>query len=514
MLLRKYQLNSVEGLRNSLRTGHKRPFLVSPTGSGKSIAISAIIKNLLNNSKKVLWIVHRRNLLQEMYRKLKEKFDIEAGIIMAGHEPNLDRQVQLCSIQTYGRRINLEVLELNKFFIDADVILIDEAHRAVSKTYKDVIKLYEDKIIIGCSATPCKADGRGMGEVFDDLVIGPTVKELTDGGYLSPVRYFVPGQIDLSGVKELGGDYQIGSLEKKINKKKLIGDIVENWLKLGENRKTLVYAVNVKHSIALCEAFQEAGIKTARLDAHNTDEEREEVFEAMQRGDVQVLVNVLLYVEGLDVPSISCIVFARPTKSLGLYRQAGGRGLRIEEGKDNLIFLDHANVVEEFGTLDEEIEWTLDGKKKAFRKTNREGKEHHLLKCRVCGEVFSGTSICPTCGSPLMTFGKAIETVDAELEELLEKEQRKTNKNMSWADKRRFVGALAWHARKKGYKAGWVAHAYKDYTGVWPNDKRVRDIMPIEPEGHIKNLLTHILIKKAKAYDKEQKNGHQTRNQK
>jgi len=498
MELREYQFHSVEGLRNSLRTGHKRPFLVSPTGSGKSITFGAVIQGLMDNDKKVLWVVHRRNLVIEMCRKLKEKFDIDAGIIMAGYEYDLDKQVQLCSIQTYGRRLNLEDLELNKFFVDADFILIDEAHRAVSRTYKEVIKLYEDKIIIGCSATPCKADGRGMGEVFDDLVMGPTVKELTDGGYLSPVRYFVPGAIDLEGVKILGGDYQLNELEKKVNKKKLIGDIVENWLKLGEDRKTLVYAVNVKHSIALCEAFQSAGVKTARLDAHNTDEERDEVFEAMERGDIQVLVNVLLYVEGLDVPSISCIVFARPTKSLGLYRQAGGRGLRIEEGKENLIFLDHANVIEEFGMLDEEVEWTLDGKEKAFRKPDSEGKEPRLSKCRVCSEVFSGTNVCPVCGTELKSFGKPIETVDAELVEL--KAKKKTNKDMSIADKRRLLGALIWHAEKKGYKSGWSAHSYKSFLGVWPN--KIKDVTAIEPEGEIKNLLTHILIKKAKAYQK------------
>jgi len=206
--LRPYQLKSIEGLRNSLRTGHKRPLLVSPTGSGKSITYGAVIKGLLENGKTVLWAVHRRNLVFAMQEKLKEKFGIEAGIIMAGVEPDLEKPIQLCSIQTYSRRLNLEDLAWNRFFVKADCLMLDEGHHAISRTYKEIIKLYHEKIIIGCTATPIGSGGRGMGEVFDDLVIGPTVKELTEQGYLSQVRYFVPNQIDLDGVPIYAGDYR------------------------------------------------------------------------------------------------------------------------------------------------------------------------------------------------------------------------------------------------------------------------------------------------------------------
>ena len=116
--------------------------------------------------------------------------------------------------------------------------------------------------------------------------------------------------------------------------------------------------------------------------------------------------------------------------------------------------------------------------------------------------MFEGTNTCPDCGTKVKSFGQKIATIDAELEELTDKSKKKTNKNMSWGEKRRLKGALVWQAEKKGYRHGWVAHTYRDYMGVWPNDGRVRDVPPIEPEGHIKNLLTHILIKKAKSYKK------------
>lgn len=492
MEIREYQERSIEGLRKSLRSGHKRPLLVSPTGSGKSITFGAVIEGLLENGKTVLWVVHRRNLVFEMNRKLKTKFGIEAGIIMAGVEPHLERPVQLCSIQTYDRRLNLEDLAWNKFFINADAILIDEAHRALARSYKEIIKLYHDKIIIGCTATPCKSDGRGMGEIFDDLVMGPNVKELTEQGYLCPVRYFVPVTLDLDGVKVSMGDYQINELEKKINKKKLIGDIVENWLHLAENRKTLVYAVNVKHSIALCEAFEEAGVRVARLDARSTDEERDAVFYAMEKGTIQVLVNVLLYVEGLDVPSISCIVFARPTKSLGLFRQAGGRGLRVEEGKKDLLFLDHANVINELGLLDEEIEWTLDGKKKAQRVVKRNGTEPKMSKCRICSEIFTGLSVCPTCGTPLRSFGKPIETVDAELKELKDK------KKNSPTEKRLFLGMLKhWVPLQKNPNPKRIFGIFKGKYGIWP-ERSYSDVAPIEPSSEFLNYMKYQQIKFAK----------------
>jgi len=491
-----HHIKAMEDLRHSLRTGHKRPLFVAPTGSGKSFLYGQIISNLMENEKRVLWIVHRRNLVFEMQKKLSEKFGIESGIIMSGCEYNLDSPVQLCSIQTYGRRLDIEDLFINKFFISADVLMIDEAHRALSKLYRKVIDLYQDKIIMGCTATPCKGDGRGLGEVFDDLVEGPTVEQLTKDNFLCPVRYFVPNQIDVSDVKITAGDYQIDELEKKINKKKLVGDIVQNWLRLAENRKTLVYAVNVKHSIAIAEEFERAGISTARLDAHSSDEERDAVFNAMERGIVQVLVNVLLYVEGLDVPSISCVVFARPTKSLGLYRQAGGRGLRVEEGKDDLIFIDHANVVLELGTLDEEVIWTLDGKEKAERKSVREGKEKRLSKCSVCSEIFSGTSTCPVCGTQLKSFGKPIEAVDAELVEL--KAKKKTNKDMTTADKRRIFGMMKWLEAEKGWNPGRKAHLFKSIFSVWPN--KYHDVEPIKPCGELSNMVKYAIIKSAKRY--------------
>jgi len=497
--LRQYQADIIEQLRQSLRDRKKRPLFVLPTGAGKTPVLCQIIENLVSNGKQVLFLVHRRRLIEQIKGMLKDDFGLDAGIIMAGVSSNLESKIQLASIATYERRLNLDTLMYNRYFVDADVVLIDEAHRSVSQGFKEILELYSDKIIIGCTATPIRGDGRGLGEVYNNLIVGPDIGQLTNQGYLCPARYFVPTTINLDGVKVAMGDYQIKALEKKINKKKLIGDIVENWLRIAENRKTIVFCVNVRHSIAVCDAFARAGIKSAHLDAHSSDDEREDILQKVEKGEIRVLANVGLYTEGLDVPDISCIVLARPTKSMGLYRQMAGRGLR--PGKEDLIIIDHGNVIQEHGLLEDEIIWSLDGRERAWKKRKHISKKR-MVQCRVCGLVFEGTSICPDCGSPVKAFGKPIESIDADLQEL--KNKRKTNKDLSWADKRKFAGALLWYEKKKGWNPGRKAHLYRLVFGVWPNDPRVKYVSPIEPgDDKISKLVKYALIKSAKSYKKE-----------
>jgi len=498
--LRNYQDRAIIQLRDCVSNGLKKVIMALPTGGGKSLIFGQIISNAIDKEKTVLWLVHRRNLVYQM-RDVLQEFGIDCGLIMAGNESNTKLPVQLCTIQTLGRRLKLADPFSNQFFINADIVLIDEGHRSISKTYMDIIKLYQDKIIIACTATPMRADGMGMGKVYEAIVDVSGVQELIDQKYLSPVRYFAAKAPNLKDIKIARGDYVVKELGKKMNKTKLNGDIVENWLKFGENRQTIVFCVNVKHSIAICEEFTKQGVSAEHLDARSSDEKRDDVFQRMEDGDTKVICNVGLYQEGLDVPAVSCIVMARPTKSMGLWRQCCGRGLRILPGKEDCFIFDHGGVIEEHGFLEDEIEWTLDGKKIAWKKKKRKKSEPKPAKCRVCGEIFMGLKTCPRCGTELKKFGKKIETVDAELVEL--KGVRKRNREYSWDDKRKLMGALQWHVEKKGYRNGWAAHTYKDFFGVWPNDKRVKDVAAIEPQGNIKNLLTHILIKKAKQYQKK-----------
>jgi DNA repair protein RadD len=496
MELREYQTRAVEMLRETLKKGKRKPVMVLPTGGGKSIIFGQVISNIVENGKKVLWIVHRRNLVTQMKDTLERHFNINPGIIMAGVEADTSLPVQLCTIQTFARRMDLDDLEYNRFMVPADVVLIDEGHRSISPSYQKVLTEYREQIVIATTATPIRADGRGLGEFYDSLVVGSSVKDLTDQGYLSPARYFTsPNSIDLEGARTKMGDYLVKDLDGKMNKTKLVGDIVENWLRLAESRKTIVYAVNVKHSKAIAEEFQKNGVAAEHLDAHSSDDARDDVFRRMENGDLTVICNVALYQEGLDVPDVSCIVMARPTKSLGLYRQSCGRGLRPAPGKRDTLILDHGNVIEEHGLLDWETEWTLDGEKRAWSKPKRETVSK-LVKCRACHQVFMGSSVCPDCGTPVKSFGKKIVTVEAELEELGKKEKH------TMAEKRHWYAMFKYHARQKGYKDGWCYHKYKEKFKVEP--KGMKDLAPLPPTDEFNNYIRHLNIRFAKSKRKKE----------
>jgi len=459
MKLRDYQKKAIDDLRRQIQMGNKRPVLVLPTGAGKSVIFGSLIKSILSNNKKVLWVVHRRNLVLQMGDVLK-KFGIEPGLIMSEFQSELSNPCQLCTVQTYSRRL---ALENTSFFVNADVVLIDEAHRSLSPTYVEIIEKYSGKIIIGCTATPVGPGGRGMGEVYNTIVEGTNVRNLTNQGFLSRARYFAPAKIDVSGVKVKMGDYVVKQLEDKVNQPKLNGDIVENWLKLAENRKTIVFCVNVAHSIAVKDEFIKRGVSAEHLDARSSDDEREDVFRRMSEGLVTVVCNVGLYQEGLDVPDVGCVVMARPTKSLGLYRQCCGRGLRPTKAYEDCLIIDHGNVIEENGFLDEDFTWSLDGKILNQRKKEYEKKQAKKTECKACGLVFEKKNRCPDCGSPVKSFGRKIETTDTELKEL------RDYREPTIANKRRYYGMLKQYVYERGYNPKMVNAKYRATFGIWPH---------------------------------------------
>jgi len=505
--LREYQQKAVDMVRAEIAGGHKRVVMVVPTGGGKSAIFAEIIRLAIAKCHRVLWLVHRRGLVKQMAETLAYH-GVSCGMIMAGEETALHEPVQIGTIQTYSRRLKLYSLAENRFFVDASMLMIDEGHCSVSARYQKVMELYDGKVIIGCTATPIRGDGRGLGEVFDGLVDVVGVKELTDNEFLSPARYFAPTTIDTSGVKVVRGDFDNKQLAEKCDTKKITGDVVENWLKIAEGRKTIIFAVNVKHSIHLRDAFREAGVGADHLDARSSDDERDAVFARMERGETTVICNVAIYQEGMDVPSISCVVMARPTKSLGLYRQCVGRGLRIFTGKNDCLVLDHGGNVERLGFIDDEVEWSLDSKCHAVKEAKpKKKKERAPVICTACSLVFSAQPSCPDCGTPVEGYGVDVEAEEAELEELSPK---KANRVTDWGTKRRLMGALLWHCQQKGYAKGWATHSYKDYFGVWPNDERVKYAPPIKPEGDVAMLLKHILIKKAKRYQKQKRSEQST----
>jgi superfamily II DNA or RNA helicase len=207
-----------------------------------------------------------------------------------------------------------------------------------------------------------------------------------------------------------------------MNDEKLIGDFVLHWLRHAERRKTVVYAVDVKHSVHLMQEMQKSGIKAAHIDGNTPQDEREQILEQLRTGEIEVISNCMILVEGYDLPDMGCLGICRPTKSLGLHLQMCGRGLRTAPGKENVIILDHAGNMARHGRPDDEITWTLESDQRAINKKHearlKQFPDNPWVECKQCGEQRMRGEACPNCGYHPMPPARAVDVIDADLIEL------------------------------------------------------------------------------------------------
>lgn len=461
-MLRPYQQLSIDGLKQSLSAGHRNPILVAPTGSGKTHIACSVIQGALHKGNSVLFLAPRRELIYQARDRL-EDHGITAGIIMAGEPRSPYRPVQIASFDTlHARGMRTDSMEMP----DADVVIVDECHLSIANTRQKIISHYDKSIVIGLTATPARGDGRGLGEIYDDLVLTATMGELIEQGYLVPARYYAPTTPDLTKLKTGGGDYVVKALGERMDKPKLVGDVIDNWKIIAPDRQTVVFCVTRSHARHVCDAFLAEGIRAGYLDGMTPLDERKEILADIASGALQVLVNVYVATFGWDCPTISCVVLARPTKNITLYLQTAGRGLRTAPGKEDCIIIDHSGAIEQHGFVDDDIPWTLSSEedvrelKKAAQKEKAEPKD---ITCRECSWVFSGTRICPNCGYQMIQPGKPIPYHQASLKEL-----KKSPRKASREDKQAFWTQCIYQASHRGMKCGAAAHMYKKEFGVWP----------------------------------------------
>ena len=497
MNLREYQKTVIDRLRQSLRAGSRRPLLVSPTGSGKTVVMSEIIRCAADKGSDVVVMVPRRELAFQMSEKL-DLFGVKHGIIMAGESMRPYERVQVCSWDTlHARAMRRQKIQLPK----AALILIDEAHTALTDTRKDILDAYPDARIIGVTATPCHGSGKGLGDVYDDLVQSCTVRELTDAGYLVPVRYFAPSEPDLKGLRlKKDGDYQESGLAARMDP--LVGDVVQNWMRIASDRRTVVFCVNRDHARHVAAEFERHGVQTAYLDGETPTDDRRDILHRIEHADLRVVVSIGVLTMGWDSPSVSCAILARPTHSLGLYLQMAGRILRPSEGKTDCVMIDHSGAVYEHGRVDDPIEWSLDpsssvSERKA--KKQKERKEPKDITCCKCKTVFRGARRCPSCGHELIPQGKPIPTHQADLMEVV-REGSTRNRKDTWDQKAEFMAGLRCYAKRKGYSDGWCAHQYRSRYSVWPRHESVKNATPSPTVPHeVLGWIQHQAIKRSKA---------------
>ena len=492
-MLRDYQEATIVKLRDSVRGGKKRPVLQLPTGGGKTHIAASIIKAAVAKGKRVLFLAPRRELIYQASGKLTEA-GIQHGVIMAGEPMFRHMDVQVASFDTLHAR----ALRGNRMDMpEADLVIVDEVHLSIAKTKREIIAHYPDAIVIGLTATPARGDGRGLGEIYDDLILSCSISDLTEQGHLAPVRYFAPRKPDLAGLKKgADGDYILNALGERMDKADLIGDVVSNWRRIAPDRQTVVFCVNRAHSRHVCAEFISAGYVAEHLDGETPKEERREILARVASGETQVLCNVFVATFGLDIPILSCAVLARPTRNITLYLQTCGRVLRICEGKDDAIIIDHAGAIEEHGYLDDDHPWSLDATEKVTdrkKKADQERQEPKEIVCKNCRASFKGSRKCPECGHEMIPPSKPIPTHQADLEELV-REKKRANKNWDTDRKAAFFGGLKKYAQDKGYSPGWAAHKYREKFSVWPNAHK--NAPAIEPNADVQGWIKHMAIKR------------------
>jgi superfamily II DNA or RNA helicase len=495
--LRPYQVAVVERVSDEKAKGNRRILLVCPTGTGKTVIAGRIAKEVSDDGGGLLFLVHRRELVQQSSNKLRA-IGVDHGIIQAGMPSRPQARVQIASIATlHARAVRREVMPLPP----ADLVIVDEAHHARSRTWETLLDAYPNAVIIGLTATPCRGDGRGLGNVFDVIVQCPPISELTASGYLVPARFYAPAIPDLKGVKTVRGDYAEGELAARMDG--LTGGIVEHWLKLAERRRTVVFATSVGHSVSLRDEFRAVGVMAEHIDGGTPADERDDILRRLGSGEVEVVCNCMVLTEGWDRPEVSCAILARPTRQLGLFHQMVGRVLRPYPGKTDALVLDHSGAVFEHGFIDDPIEWSLNVDSRAVNVAQRSrsaGGLERLVTCPECKAVRMSGQPCSACGWRPRPRAKEVEVEDGDLHAVTRQGVKATQPTA--AEKARFFTDLKYIASEHGYKSGWAAHKYKEKFGVWPVN---RYALPTIPEPATRAWVQSRMIAYAKAREAERR---------
>lgn len=491
--LREYQKTALQKLSVARKEKHRAIILKAPTGSGKTVIATQILYNMFISGKSAMMLCDRIELINQTSDMLIE-FGIDHGVIQATHKrENWTKKIQVASIQSL----------MNRQYILVDVLIIDEAHTLFKEHIKYVNWLLENNpnvMIIGLTATPFS---KGLGKVFTKCVPITTTKELIELGFLCKPTVFAPSKPDLEKIKVVAGDYKLDELEKAVIQPKLIGDIVEHWIKLAFNKPTVVFATSIKHSKAIVEEFKSRGILAEHLDAYTDDVERKKLIKNFKAGIIKILSSVDILSKGFDYPGAEVAILARPTKSLSLYIQQAGRVLRIspETGKKSCLILDHAGNTERHGFVTDDTTEELDkgNKKESSIAVKKEKNTHIPVVCPSCS-VVKTTVICDNCGfehKPKNTVESAEGyLIKLEVEEVAKKS--KLVKDMLIDNKFLLYGQLKQLCIDKDWRTGRAFYIFKDIVGREPNNiECLAD--PYEVTPQLKSYLRHLQIKKAKS---------------
>lgn len=403
--LRPYQQQAVDDLRGAYADRFRAPLLVMPTGSGKTYTYSAIAEGAAKRGSKILILEHRKELLRQASCSLaalgvrhsvvapsSKIADIRRTHVARFGKPMVDQQshVAVASVQTLVRRLGWLVE------FSPDLIVIDEGDLAIAGSWTKILAAVPDARALGVTASPCRADGIGMDQVYDRLVLGPSMRDLIEMGALCQPRVFAPPvDVDTSGVSRREGDLNPAQLAELYDNKKITGDAVAHYRQAAHCKPAIVFCASVKHAEHVAEQFRAAGYRFEVVTGNMMDDDRDDRIMGLASGKYHGIVTVDVVSRGTDIPVAEVAILLRKTESLALYLQQVGRVLRPAEGKEYGLVLDHAGNALIHGLPQSDRDWTLDGRKKGKRGSS--DPEVKFLQCPKCYMVHEPAPICPVC---------------------------------------------------------------------------------------------------------------------
>lgn len=428
MKLREYQADLIGMIRFAILHGHKSIVSVLGCGGGKSVIQAEIARSATGKGNRVLFLVHRKELCEQITNTFKAQ----------------DVNMDLCSVsmvQTVSRHIDK--------LPEPRIIITDEAHHSTANSYKKIYAAFPDACRLGFTATPCRLNKGGLGEVYDKLITSVTTQWLIEHNYLSPYKYYSVKLADTSGLHIKAGDYKADEVAELMQNKEIYGETVKQWEKLAKGKKTIAYCASVEAAEETAEQFRQAGYTAASLSGSTPKELRAQIMQEFRDSKIMILTNCELFGEGLDVPDCECTVLLRPTQSLTLYIQQSMRSMRYMPGKTAII-IDHVGNCYLHGLPDDNREWTLEPK-------NKQENMVKIRECPQCYAVYPPTQQrCPYCGYAAV---KEIQRNDKEVVEidLVELKRQEDIKKTPYLDLHPETWSDLEEIRKaKGYKIQWA----------------------------------------------------------
>lgn len=457
--LRDYQQETIDKVYQSMKQGNRRIIVQQPPRTGKTVIMAEIARKTTDKGNRVMFIIHRKEVLAQAKATFEQQ-NVNMGLATMG------------MVQTLTRRVNK--------LTEPQLILIDEAHHALSQSYRRIIDAFPNAYILYFTATPIRTGHNQLDQIADDIIVGKSIKWLTQHHFLAPFHYYGLGDIDRSKLRKQNGDYSSQSMDEAISHQ-IYGHIVQQYQRIANGKQAVVYCHSIESAKKVTEQFTQAGITTAEIDGDTDAKVRDQLVQKFRDQRLTILANVNLFTEGVDLPNVDCVIMARPTSSLALYLQFSMRCLNPRKGKTAVI-IDHVDNFLNFGLPSSDRNWSEAIVTKDKRKTKSNADNGPAIaQCNYCFGTFYRDQVkdncCPLCGHELREENKDYKIVNVDLQEIKENQAVKHRKKMiqqilndqvmaNVADKS--VGQLHGlkefqaYAKLHGYQPGWAWHQFNN----------------------------------------------------